>query len=215
MTDDERWFSAQTIILKIHAITGWTIPISEMMNILVDQFQQKLLETYANVTTKEIEYAFRNKGLDIKDWGKAMNLALIDEVMLPYLHNRYDLGLQEQKLSSQVSMVEEKKELSDKEWQEWLEDIAKYELNKIPCDSYNYLERTQKLVLTKDEKHEYMQRAIAHISGILDPVSIDGIDFAAMKKKGMFDKDATGTLITIAKRLAVYDYLNKKSPQPE
>ena len=67
MNEEERWFAAQTLLLKISAITGWTIPISEMMDILIDQFQKKLQEGYRNTTIAEIEYAFRNRGGDAKD----------------------------------------------------------------------------------------------------------------------------------------------------
>lgn len=216
MTEEERWFAAQTLILKIHAITGWTIPISEMMDILIDQFQQKLIEDYKNVTVKEFEYAFRTKGLDIKDWGKALNLVLIDEVMLPYLDNRFDLSMQEQKIQAQIQMKKEDQELlnrppmSDEEWNEWLLDIAKYPINKIPCDSYNYLEKVGKIKLTTPQKHEYMERAIAHLIGITDPVKKEGIELAQMKNKGVYSHETTATLITISKRLAVYDYLNSQ-----
>ena len=216
MTDDERWFSAQTLILKIHAITGWSIPISEMMDILIDQFQQKLVEDYKNVTSKEFEYAFRTRGLDIKDWGKALNLILIDEVMLPYLDNRFDLSMQEQKINAQLKMKEEDQQalnrppMSKEEWDEWLSDISKYEICKIPCASYDYLERVGEINLTKDEKHSYMERSITHISGTIDPVSREGIEFSQMKNKGVFSREVTASLITTSKRLAVFDYFNKK-----
>jgi len=36
----------------------------------------------------EIEYAFRQSGTTVRDWGKAMNLSLIDEVLIPYLGER-------------------------------------------------------------------------------------------------------------------------------
>ncbi len=39
---------------------------------LVEQFELKLTESYANTNVSEFEYAFRNKTGDVKDWGKAI-----------------------------------------------------------------------------------------------------------------------------------------------
>ena len=100
--------------------------------------------------------------------------------------------------------------MSDEDWEDWLLDIANYPVNKIPCDSYEYLVRTKKIVLSGKQKHDYMERAIAHLVGITDPDSLDGIEIAKMKVKGEYSPVITASLITISKRLAVYDYFNKK-----
>lgn len=86
----ESWGMA--LLVKIHVITGWTIPPAELLNILVDQFQKKLVESYPTMNPDEIEYAFRTGGTTVKDWGKSMNLALIDEVLIPYLDERKRLS---------------------------------------------------------------------------------------------------------------------------
>jgi hypothetical protein len=88
---------AKVLLLKIHVITGWVIPDNELMNVLVDQFQKKLQETYFNLNPDEIEYAFRQHGTIIEDWGKQMNLNLIDKVLLPYLNQRLYLSADEEK----------------------------------------------------------------------------------------------------------------------
>jgi len=92
MNAAELALSAKKILLTIHVITGWTIPATELMNVLINQFEKKMLESYPNVNQEEIEYAFRNSGTTVKDWGKAMNLALIDEVLIPYLDERKRLS---------------------------------------------------------------------------------------------------------------------------
>lgn len=95
----EMW--AHSLLLKIHVITGWTIPDSEeLMNILTDQFQKSLVEKYYMLNTDEIEYAFRNNGTMIKDWGKAMNLNLLDKVLVPYIHNRLQISEAERILNT-------------------------------------------------------------------------------------------------------------------
>lgn len=82
----------KSLLLKIHVITGWTIPDSDILIVLIDQFQKKLVESYPNMNVDEIEYAFRQSGTMVKDWGKAMNLSLIDEVLIPYLGERKRLS---------------------------------------------------------------------------------------------------------------------------
>ena len=88
MDETELLNAANLILIKIHVITGWNFPQEpEFQKILKDQFIKKLLESYALVNAPEIEFAFRNN-TSVKDWGKNMNLSLIDEVLLPYLTER-------------------------------------------------------------------------------------------------------------------------------
>ena len=80
----QRLSTIRALILKINVITGWTVPHSEMMTILVDQFLKLILERYGWINVIEVEYAFRNYGTKVKDWGKEMNLSLITEVLDHY-----------------------------------------------------------------------------------------------------------------------------------
>ena len=211
MTEDERDLTATAILAAISIITGWTLPANEVyLDTLDKQFAKKLSERYKNVTQAEFEYAFRNKPLDVKDWGKPINLAMIDEVMMPYLDERYDLSMQEEKISKKLPESTTPQLMSDEDWQQWLDDIATYEVNKIPCDSYHYLERTGKIVLSKQEKWDYIQRAIVHVASLLDPLSKEGLEFARMREKEEFDPVTSSTLITTSKRLAVFDHFSKK-----
>lgn len=93
MTEDEVSMWGKGLLAKIHVITGWTIPNSEeLLNILTDQFQKTLIEKYGMLNPDEIEYAFRQHGTSIQDWGKALNLSLIDAVLAPYAHKRFDIS---------------------------------------------------------------------------------------------------------------------------
>lgn len=92
MGDENLWAYANSTLLKIHVITGWTIPTNKIMEVLIDQFIKKIKEGYSDTNPEEWEYAFRNYGTTVKDWGKSMNLSLIDEVMIPYLSDRKHLS---------------------------------------------------------------------------------------------------------------------------
>lgn len=101
-------FATRLLILKIYTITGWAVPGDELKNILVDQLSKKIKESYPNVNEKEVEYAFR-QNLTVKDWGKSMNLVLIDEVLSGYLERRADVSKAEERyrLEPPKSEVEE------------------------------------------------------------------------------------------------------------
>lgn len=147
MPIEEVGFAAEVILLKLHVITGWAIPEREFMNILVDQFKKKLIESYPNVNIDEIEFAFRNNP-GVKDWGKNMNLNLIDEVMTPYLQKRFELSrIEETKARPQL----EAPEISDDEfieavYQAWITADKDYGI--IPELAYE----TLNLNLTRDQK---------------------------------------------------------------
>lgn len=115
MNEAELMLWGQSLLLKIHVITGWVIPESNLLVILVDQFQKKLLETYPNMNIEEIEFAFRNWGTSVKDWGKAMNLALIDSVLVPYLDERKRLSheLEERKMPPPQQKIYSSEELEN------------------------------------------------------------------------------------------------------
>src|ERR1700753_4407468 len=69
---------AQALLVKVNVITGWIIS-DGTLEILVDQFRKKIIESYGNCNPEKFEYAFRTYGTSVKDWGKQMNLSLIDE----------------------------------------------------------------------------------------------------------------------------------------
>lgn len=80
------------LLLKIAVITGWVVPTDARQSILVDQFQKTLIEKYPNMNVDEVEYAFRHYGTEVKDWGKEMNLSMIDQVLIPYINERKRLS---------------------------------------------------------------------------------------------------------------------------
>lgn len=119
MTDEEISMWGKGLLAKIHVITGWTIPNSEeLLNILTDQFQKTLVEKYPMLNPDEIEYAFRQHGTSIEDWGKALNLNLIDSVLSPYAHRRFDISEDERYVNTKKDYTQKiftQEELDDGE----------------------------------------------------------------------------------------------------
>lgn len=91
---------SKALLVKINAITGWSLPPdSETVNIILDQFQKLMVEEYGELNTDEIEHAFRSRCHTVEDWGKNMNLGLINKILKPYLKERYYISDMEEKLN--------------------------------------------------------------------------------------------------------------------
>lgn len=220
MDPDEIYVHSQALLLKIHVITGWVIPAKDLMIVLLDQFNKKLKESYDIVNPDEIEYAFRAYGTTVKDWGKQMNLSLIDEVMIPYLNARNEVSKIEEQVKSQPKQIEENKQLTDEEKDAWFEEICglissgKLPMLFIPIEIYIHLENKGELVLSKEEKHEYMDKAINYRHAKLSEGAVhhdrDAIkalkEFNEMKEKG-FGGQELNKLKDLARKIAVWEYI--------
>lgn len=116
--------NAKEVLLRVHVIAGWAFPSDELVGILMDEFSQKVVESYPDVTKEEICFAFRSGASQVKEWGKALNIGLIDEVMIPYLEKRREIS----KIEEQKKQIEYKPDLEqiEKEYQEFLQtDLGK------------------------------------------------------------------------------------------
>ncbi|GAC1385852.1 MAG: hypothetical protein NVSMB45_15090 [Ginsengibacter sp.] len=74
---------------------------------------------------EEIEFAFRSSA-SLKDWGKSLNLGLIDEVMIPYLEQRRLVSKIEEQ--EQPKQLEENTEVTDDELLEY--NLGTYRMMK-------------------------------------------------------------------------------------
>lgn len=77
------------LLIRASVITGWPLPKSEVYQILLDEFEKLLLESYPILNIKDLEYAFRHFG-DEKEYGKEMNLSLIKGVLMSYWADRQE-----------------------------------------------------------------------------------------------------------------------------
>lgn len=88
----------KALIIKMNIITGWTYPDDNLYQaILEDQLRKKLTEDYPDLNFTEMEYAFRHFGTVVKDWGKSINLSLIDEVLITYKQSRMEVSNKEER----------------------------------------------------------------------------------------------------------------------
>jgi hypothetical protein len=99
MSEGELRVWAKLFLLKINVITGWVLPMNEVVQtVLKDQFAKKLIEDYPSLNTEEIEYAFRHSGTSTEDWGKELNLNMVDKILWPYELKRRELSRLEERM---------------------------------------------------------------------------------------------------------------------
>lgn len=216
---------AKALLIKINVITGWVIP-EDTLEVLVDQFRKKLSESYPNCNPDEVEYAFRNYGTTVKDWGKQMNLSLIDEVMIPYLNRRLELSkIEEQK--APVLLIENKEDMSRDAMLDWFDSTAKkiksgeLVVDFVPLMLYEFMDDNGNITATTEEKYVYIQRAADYRLGQLqDDVSkLDNHDnrwrlssFVGMKNRGYFEGPELDTVKALAKKMLLYDTIINQIP---
>lgn len=213
--------SARALLIKMHVITGWVMSEdANLRNILLDQFCKKLVESYADTNADEFEYAIRTYGTVVKDWGKKMNLSLVDEVMSPYLTKRVELSqIEEQKKTPR--MLEEGK-LSNITNQDWFNDTKSQVKNKkltvefVPLELYEWAIKEQIINPSVQEKWDYFLQAInirqakLYADLMLDGSNKEAIrlytEFMNMKTAQCFEGDELLRLRNTAKKLILFDY---------
>lgn len=143
------------LLLRINIITGWPLyedPTDQRE--LENQFRLKLQENYGNTNLDEIEAAFRNN-TSVKDWGKNINLAMIDEVMIPYLDQRREVSkLEEQMMNKKELPALPTEQLTEDE----ILDISRQTFKitglwqLVQISAYKILKKRGLLNFTEEEK---------------------------------------------------------------
>lgn len=216
MDENEVGFFAKGLLVKIFVITGWSIPEDDLGVILNDQFRKKLLETYSTVNADEIEYAFRVYGAQVKDWGKFMNLSLIDEVMAPYLAQRSLVSkIEEQKFLT----AEPVKEMTDQEMDVFIKSYKGQNtpLELLPEFAYQWLVDKQRIWSAWSDEAT-VNEAIAYrksqISRGLESNPGDRtlvakkIELKKMLADGVIEGPEMLRIQVLAKKIIIRDYLN-------
>lgn len=214
----EQAIHARALLVKISVITGWVIPDNDLQDVLVDQFQRLLTEKYSTCNVDEIEYAFRANGTTVKDWGKQVNLALIDEVMIPYMNQRGEISRHEEAYNLAKLQYKPKEDISDEGMSKWLDELKGQRMPVIflPLQLYVWLIKTGRLKPTIRQKWEYMEKAVAYQQGKLIQACDEVMnqenrqalsEFNRMKAAGEFEGAVADQLRNLAKKMILFDYL--------
>lgn len=218
MSEDDRQTHALALMIKIHVITGWVVPEGPLQTALENQFEKHLLENYADVNPDEVEFAFRKWGTTTKDWGKQMNLSLIDEVLLPYIILRGHVSQLEESAKATKTLPEATDSVQDESMSDWLEETRKRKqaVEFMPVQLYEWIVKTGRVELSNQQKHEYLQKAVmwrqhrliqAHEEEMTKDNHAALVAFNRMKESGEFTGPEVETLKTLAKKMILYNYL--------
>lgn len=170
---------------------------------------------FGKKTLSELVLAFDlaiNNELDIKpddvkiyDQFTIAYLALVMGAYKKWLYNQW---LYKQSKSEKPKPgIEEKKTLTNEEWEEWLVDIRGYEFNKIPALCYDYLVMSGKINPSTKEKHEAIDKAMPIYSASIQEDIRLWNEFLTQKANGCILGNHYASLITISKRLIAQEYL--------
>ncbi|MBC9913149.1 hypothetical protein [Chitinophaga varians] len=162
-TDTELHTIIEALILKTAVITGWQLAEDDAyVTILTDQLRKKAIDDYQNINPDEFEYAMRTYGTKIKDWGKALNLSLIDDAICEYLGKRQHLSeLESQKRANEAELPALPPGETD--WSDEWEKIKNNARNGILKASfittcvYDWLFRNKMITLTGPERWQVLE----------------------------------------------------------
>lgn len=191
-------------LLRTHVITGWTLPLEEIMDVLIDEYRNLLLQDYEDVNFEEIIFAFRKYGIRIEDWGKDMNLNLITKVLDAYMEDRYDIGLLEERVkmsdapqlldfAPKVYTDEEILEIAKEYW----DHSPSPRIEFINPNCYEILVKHGKIVITEDDKNRIRKHADLLMEGYFTNVT-------ELRKMRLDEKYKS----MLCKKIAVSEFFN-------
>lgn len=228
MKPEELLTMGKIVLVKISVITGWQTPEDDLQTILVDQFTKKIRESYPIVNLEEVEYAFRTYGVNVQDWGKQMNLSLIDQVMTPYMNSRKHIDQMEEtdNLREADKLAPPKEDLSDQAMTLWADELRQrikagnYSVLFMPMQLYEHFAKKGKLNKSAKEKQEYVLKAVnfreLSLVESLEKMEDRAVrkrlnEFLAMKVEECFTGDEMDQLKSLTRKMILFDYLKNFS----
>jgi hypothetical protein len=107
-------------------------------------------------------------------------------------------------------LLEPQKELSAKEWKQWIEDSKHLPFALIPSVIYDHLLKNKKIKLSEKEKTDYKDMAIRYHTSTLTLFTKEFTEFTEMKKTGEYSDKVRNRLKVIFKQLVVHNKVYRK-----
>ncbi len=137
----------QGLVKRIHVITGWAIPeLEEDRHILFSEMYNHLVETWPSFNAEEIAYSVRTYGPEIENWGKNINLVLLDKCIGKYYtHERQEASKREEQKkvpeTHRIAPPFDWRECAETNYQLFLANKLKLEL--LPAEILGELEKSE------------------------------------------------------------------------
>lgn len=211
MSEDEQRLAVYRLLFNINAITGWQMPEEEIADILIEQLQTKIIESYPFLNPHEITFAFRNNS--VKEYGKNFNLYTFDEVILPYIEKRKQA--EEETELKELPMPEITKEEKLKTIEEYCsrEDINLKNLYLIPAFLYDYIIELKLYNPTFEQKQQLYDRAKVYKLNQMEKQAKADYSYnkyyqkyKAMFEKGFFEDEEINQIHYIYTKIAFLHY---------
>lgn len=199
-------------------LRGANFPNEIEKSILIDH----VIQFYGNHSVDEIRLAFDmaiagRLDLETKDVTCYENFSCL---YFSTIMNAYRKWAKEEykHVKNEPPMIEQKESLSDQAMTDWLEDTRKRKLTVelMPLMLYDFIDRKKMIVLSNDEKYEYLQRAASFRLSKLqkdhetNPTTASKKlfdEFLRMKTDGAIQGEEIDVIKNLAKKMVVYDYL--------
>ncbi|MFB6456535.1 hypothetical protein ACE38W_14775 [Chitinophaga sp. Hz27] len=153
------------MLIRIYSATGWRIPEdNSLMTSLVIEFGHFLIEQCGDLNPEEIALAFRTYALEIKDWGKSMNLSLILQPINRYRSARHDASVREERLkTASKDAMYAALPVGETDWSDEWERVKDAARNgqirsvRIITPLYDWLNRKGMITFSPAEKRDIME----------------------------------------------------------
>jgi regulator of sigma D len=167
--------SLPELLLTISVITGWRLNKNpSALETLCTQLQHKFAEDYPNITTEQIEEAFRKFGND-EDYGKTINVSQVSKVLQKYFSSlAQDSDFEERQNKFTIDKIEhltpeqelsETRELLESKYQLFLDDKLQFDL--LPAFGYEVL--AEDFCIVPDLPLKFVQQAKERLQGRISP----------------------------------------------
>lgn len=225
--DDAIKQAAGVSIFKICVITGWQMPESPHFQAALEaEYAKYCAEQLADMTPDEVGFAMRNYALNVKDWGKFVNLQLINEPIQAYRDARAEASKLEEQKRTVTPEIEGPK---DTDWSDTWEKLIKGEISGIYADLipypsiYDWLVKNGLYAPTTGIKWNCMDRARSKFIGEVAlkretfQATTEEKELAEMMKVPTWHKNerVTSALIAQSKTIAVKELIKIKINENE
>lgn len=199
MTAGEIVEHVEDMLPKIQAATGWKMPAIEMqIDALIEAISLRLVEAYKFLNFKEIEFAIRSAAGQVREYGKEISVALLNECLEIYMQERNEANKAEARVDDEIAKLPEPpRDMTATEWNEWVDELRAgylrgvYRLTWFPCVVYDYLDRTGAIRVPTTVKKEFYNRAI---------------NLLKVQNGGTFEN---GEAVALAKQLALANFFDE------
>jgi hypothetical protein len=207
-------------LIRLSVITGWIMPSDDIQDILFDEFKRKIIDCYGNMNIHELMWAIRYCSKHVNNWGKELNLVLIDEILDIYLGKRREVSNIEEHKKKPQPMIEEQKELTEEQYQEFYDAVKAQSLKAefVPVMLYDWLDKKGEVVISREDKWDYVRRAIRRkISDLQEQISVKSTTerlFELEKYKKMIESEVLNfhneEVVNLSKKMIVHDYMHRQ-----